>query len=349
MSVLKQLEEGKLSEGKAVKRFEQALEREFKMRYAVAVNSGTSALHLALILSGVGEGDEVILPAQTFVATGLAILYCGATPVFADIGMDGNIDLESIKKKVSKKTKAIIAVSWGGNPCDLYELEEMCRLNKWRLIQDNAHGLGAEYEGLPLSDYGDFSCYSFQAIKALSTGDGGLLASTSWNGWNRARKLRWFGIDRENDKPDETGERVYNLREVGYKYHMNDVAASIGLGNLTGFKGRLERVRKIANMYDDCIQDSGRETVVGKKEGCSYWLYDILVDNRSDFMRAMKDRDIPVSVVHLGIDHNQVLGGKQQDLPNQRYWDTHHVCLPIHASMTDEDVGRVLEAVRGGW
>ena len=344
MSVLKTLEEGRLSEGETVKKFEQALEHQFKMRQTVAVNSGTSALHLALILAGVGPGDEVILPAQTFIATGYAILYCGATPVFADIGMDGNISVEDIQKRVSKKTKAIMAVSWGGNPCDLYDLEEMCRVDKWKLIQDNAHALGAEYDGLPLSDYGDYSCYSFQAIKALSTGDGGLVTCNNWSAYLRAKRLRWFNIDRERDKPDETGERQYNSREVGYKYHMNDYAASLGLGNLEGLAERQERVLQIATLYDERI-DCG---FISKKEGCSYWLYDVLVGERSDFIRAMKGRGVPVSVVHLGIDHNHVFGGKK-DLPAQRYWDTHHVCLPIHPSMTNEEVEQVIESVRAGW
>lgn len=350
MSVLKTLEEGRLSEGETVKKFEQALERQFKMRQTVAVNSGTSALHLALILAGVGPGDEVILPAQTFIATGYAILYCGATPVFADIGMDGNISVEDIQKRVSRKTKAILAVSWGGNPCDLYDLEEMCRVNRWRLIQDNAHALGAEYEGLPLSDYGDYSCYSFQAIKALSTGDGGLLVCNRHDDYVRAKRLRWFNIDREHDKPDETGERVYNSREVGYKYHMNDVAASLGLGNLEGFCDRQKRVLEIAKRYDEEFSPYHGSGIIlpYKKDGCSYWLYDIMVENRSEFIRGARSKGIPVSVVHLGIDHNHVFGGKK-DLPTQRYWDTHHVCLPIHPSMTDEDVEQVIGAVNAGW
>lgn len=345
MNVHKNLESGRLSEGALVKRFERSLERYFRMRNCVAVNSGTSALHLALVLAGVGQGDEVILPAQTFVATGLPVLYCGAKPVFADIKMDGNIDVEDIKRKVSKKTKAIMVVSWGGNPCDLYELEEMCRINRWKLIQDNAHALGATYDGLPLSDYGDYSCYSFQAIKALSTGDGGLLVSTSWAGYDKAKKLRWFNIDRERDLPDETGERVYNLREVGYKYHMNDYAASLGLGNLHGFCERQERVRKIAECYRENLKFG---FIPDKSEGCSYWLFDILVERRRDFMRAMKDRGIPTTVVHLGIDHNAIFGGKQV-LSNQRFWDGKHVCLPIHPNLTDEDVEQVIESVNRGW
>jgi perosamine synthetase len=343
------LASGHLSEGEMVRRFEQALQDRFGMRNVVAVNSGTSALHLALVLAGVGEGDEVILPAQTFVSTGLAVLYCGAKPVFADIGMDGNISVEDVLLNITDKTRAVIAVSWGGNPCDLADLSYSCRANGVPLIQDNAHALGATYEGSPLSRFRGFSCYSFQAIKQVTTGDGGALVCDDWD-YERAKRLRWFGIDRENDKADETGERVYNLKEIGYKYHMNDYSAALGLGNLSGFEKRQERVKWIAKRYDEDCWDYDNPTWGGavKKEGCSYWLYDVLVDSRRDFMRAMKDRGVPTSVVHLGIDRNDIFGGRQ-DLPVQRYWDEHHVCLPIHSSLTDEDVEKVIESVRTGW
>jgi perosamine synthetase len=341
------LASGHLSEGEMVRRFEQALQDRFGMRNCVAVNSGTSALHLALVLAGVEAGDEVILPAQTFAATGLAVLYCGAKPVFADIGMDGNIDPKDVAEKTTDKTKAVIAVSWGGNPCDLYALSQVERMEV-ALIQDNAQALGATYKSFPLSCYGMFSCYSFQAIKSLSTGDGGAVAC-DWNeDYAKAKRLRWFGIDRENDLPDETGERVYNLKDVGYKYHMNNVAAAIGLGNLHGFRERQDRVKWIAKRYyEELVGDIGM-VLPDKKEGCSYWLMDAVVDRRSDFVRAMKDRGVPTSVVHIGIDRNDIFGGRQ-DLPIQRYWDEHHVCLPIHSSLTDEDVEKVIEAVKHGW
>lgn len=339
------LDSKRLSEGNWVRTFEMALEKNFDMRNVVAVNSGTSALHLALVLAGVGAGDEVILPAQTFVATGLAVLYCGAKPVFADIGMDGNIDAEDVSRKYTEKTKAIIAVSWGGNPCDLIPLTQY-DLIETTIIQDNAQALGATYMGHPLSRFGDFSCYSFQAIKALSTGDGGAITCNRKSEYERAKRLRWFSIDREKDLPDETGERVYNAKEGGYKYHMNNVAAAIGLGNLHGFKERQERVKQIAKIYDDNFVIHFHR--VPKKEGCSYWLYDLLVERRSEFLRAMKSRDVPVSVVHVGIDRNDIFGGLQ-DLPVQRYWDEHHVCLPIHSSLTDEDVEKVVDSVKAGW
>lgn len=327
-----------LSEGELVHAFEGGLESVFGYK-GVAVNSGTAALHLALVLSGVGAGDEVILPAQTFVATGLAVLYCGAVPVFADIEKEtGNIDPQEVYLKSTPRTKAVICVSWGGNPCKLHELVMACEELAIKLIQDNAQALGATYEGLPISEFGDFSCFSFQAIKHLTTGDGGFLACKDRE---RAKRLRWFGISRDDDKVDFTGERDYNLREIGYKYHMNDYSAALGLGNLDGILERLRYTEEIASYYDEEIPYGVQ------RDGSSNWLYTLLVDRRDDFIRAMRGRDIPVSVVHVGIDRNTVFPSTY--LPNQRYWDRCHICIPCHSGLRPEDSFDVVQAIKEGW
>ena len=346
--VMECLNSGYISEGKLVEEFEHELEKMFGYVFSVAVNSCTSALHLALILSGVGEGDEVILPAQTFVATGLAVLYCKAVPVFADIENNtGNIDPKEISKKVTSKTKAVISVAWGGELPDLDGLSMQCQRYGLKLIQDNAHALGSYYYDVPAASYSDFTCYSFQAIKQLTTGDGGLLICRRYEDYKQAKKLRWFGIDRERDLPDETGERAYDLNQVGYKYHMNDLTAAVGLGNLTGYWERKDRRHSIGNYYDDKLSSTCYTTQ--RSKDIDDWLYTILVDNRDEFIKVMKFKGIPVSVVHRGIHKNSVFGDRDVDLPNQHYWDDHHICLPIHSSLTDGDVERVVKSVRGGW
>lgn len=342
-NVLRCLDSGRLSEGKLVLEFEERLQALFGYADGVAVNSCTSALHLALILSGVTQGDEVILPAQTFIATGLAITYCGAKPVFVDIDRDtGNIDPERIPEKITAKTKAVISVAWGGNPPNLEELQRVCERHGLRLIQDNAQALGARYLGSALINYGDFSCFSFQAIKHLTTGDGGLLVCRQDRDTVRARKLRWFGIDRDNDKADLTGERLYDLKEIGYKYHMNDLAAAVGLGNMGGILERLRYVEEIASYYDENIPYGVQ------RDGSSNWLYTLLVDRRDDFIRAMRGRNIPVSVVHVGIDRSTVFSSDAY-LPNQRYWDRCHVCIPCHSGLRPKDSWEVVLAIKKGW
>lgn len=332
-----------VSEGSWVTDFEKGIEHAFGYKNCVAVNSCTSALHLALILAGVKPGDEVILPAQTFVSTGLAVLYCGAKPVFADIEKDtGNISDNDFLKKRTKKTKAVIHVAWGGTPCT-------GKLWGWGvpIIQDNAHALGSTYADAPISNHADFSCFSFQAIKQLTTGDGGMLTCKNPHDYYRAKRLRWFGIDRENDKIGFDGERLYNLNEVGYKYHMNNIAAAIGLGNLHGVIERQARRKWVADQYESLTDPFPNRKV--SREGSSDWLYTMLVDRRDDFIRMMRSKDIPVSVVHNGIDRNSLFGGIDRSLVNQRYWDEHHICLPCHSGLTDEDVQKVCDAVKGGW
>lgn len=339
---------GFLSEGKYVDAFEKEIEKEFSYKNCVALNSCTSALHLALVLAGVKAGDEVILPAQTFIATGFAVLQCGAKPVFADIDKEtGNIDFRDAARKVNQRTQAIICVSWGGTPCDFDTGWEYWRaFNGLSLIQDNAHALGSTYKGEPVSNFGTFSCFSFQAIKQLTTGDGGMLTCKNPHDYYRAKKLRWFGIDRENDKTGFDGERVYDAHEVGYKYHMNNIAAAIGLGNLHGVKERQARRKWVADNYQGSFP---RLENIVSREGSSDWLFTALVDNRDNFIRMMRSKDIPVSVVHNGIDRNSIFGGIDRSLVNQRYWDEHHICLPCHSGLTDEDVQKVCDAIRGGW
>ncbi len=338
----------RLSEGELVARFEQALEQAFGYRYGVAVNSGTSALHLALILAGVKRGDEVIIPAQTFIATGLVVLYCGAKPVFVDIQEDtGNINPERIVNRITPRTKAVLCVSWGGNPCDLMSLQKICQGHNLKLIQDNAQAFGANYMGEPISNYGDFSCFSFQAIKHLTTGDGGLLVCKRKEDYDRARKLRWFGIDRAKDKADYTGERQYNLVELGYKYHMNDLAAAIGLGNLHGVKSRSIKLKFIAKWYDEEIG----EYAIKRHKGSANWLYTLLIPRRRDFINMMNSKEIPVSVVHKGIHNHSIFLREtgRWDLPNQEFWDEHHICIPCHSALTQEDCEQITTAINGGW
>lgn len=342
------LESGMLSEGRWVDDFEQGIEDAFGYRNCVAVNSCTSALHLALILAGVNPGDEVILPAQTFVATGQVIMYSGAKPVFADIEKEtGNIDPYSFYKKITDKTKAVISVSWGGTPPNLDLLSEVTPAGI-SIIQDNAHALGSTFKDQPIANFGDFSCFSFQAIKSLTTGDGGMLVCRNPHDAYRARKLRWFGIDRANDKTAFDGERLYNASEVGYKYNMNNIAAAIGLGNLHGVKERQARRKWVADQYDNTPTNIHNPNPVFR-EGSSNWLYTVLVDRRDDYIRMMRSKNIPVSVVHNGIDRNTLFGGIDRSLVNQRYWDEHHICLPCHSGLTDEDVQKVCDAVKGGW
>ncbi|MBI4927423.1 MAG: DegT/DnrJ/EryC1/StrS family aminotransferase [Anaerolineae bacterium] len=341
-----------LSEGKMVKAFEEALASKLGLVNPVAVNSGTAALHLALVLAGVGPDDEVILPAQTFVATGLVVLMQQARPVFADIDLaTGNISVESIRQRITDRTKAILPVHWAGYPCDMDEINALADTHHLAVIEDAAHALGATYKGRPVGAISRFTAFSFQAIKHLTTGDGGAICCLEDAEVHRARALRWFGIDRANSRPSILGEREYDISEVGYKVHLNDLAAAVGLGNLQAFEQILNRRREIAGRYRQALVEVPGITLLDNRADreSAAWLFTLLVDRRTDFIRALQARGVPSSVVHLRIDHNSVFGGLTPDLPNQELFNEKQVSIPLHSGLSDQEVDQVIGAVKAGW
>lgn len=341
-----------VSAGKIAEQFEKELERTLRLKQVVTVNSGTAALHLGLDVAGIGPGDEVIIPAQTFIATGLSVLMQKAVPVFADIQSDtGNIDPLSIEEKITSRTKAIIPVHWGGYPCDMDEINAIASKHHLKVIEDAAHALGATYKGTPVGTISDFTAFSFQAIKHLTTGDGGALCCRETGDYINARKKRWFGIDRENSRPSILGEREYNVDELGYKYHLNDYAAALGLANLVDLPCILTRHRQIAAYYSQNLCNIPGLTLLSKKTDreSSDWIFTILVERREDFIKMLSSRGIPASVVHLRIDKNSVFGGIRRELVNQAKFNETQVSLPVHIGLTDEETDQIVNTVKHGW
>lgn len=321
------LQSGFLSEGEVVKEFERDFEGVFGLpkNSFVSTNSGTSALHLALEVLGIR--GEVLLPANTFVATGLAVLMAGCTPVFCDILTDGTIDPQDVWREITSNTGAVIGVDWAGKRCS-EELEKVCDFRKVPLIIDAAQALGRRMETRVSA-----VCFSFQATKHLSTGDGGGVYFTDYVQAHTARKLRWFGIDKEGPV-GLLGERKYELRRVGYKYHMNDYVAALGLGNLQNIKQRLMWYRQIAQIYIDNLRPAACVHLDTKDN--AFWAFPIFVGDVEDFTKYCRAREIPCSNIHRGIDHNPVFGGLA-DLPKQRSWEQHITHLPVHTEISWSD------------
>lgn len=341
-----------LSEGKLVAQFEGELSSRLGLVNPVAVNSGTSALHLAVVAAGIKSGDEVIMPAQTFVATAMAVLYERGKPIFADINYStGNIDPDSVMRKITKKTKAIITVDWGGYPCDLDEIMTIARKHKLVVIEDAAHALGATYKGKPIGSIADITCFSFQAIKHLTTGDGGAICCLDKKRDDLVRRKRWFGIDRAGSKPSNLGERVFDIKELGYKYHLNDYAAALGLANLNNLSRGLARRRSIAGKYRKAFADiSGLEIFDYKSDRLSsFWLFGMHVERRDDLIAALKSRGVTTSVVHQRIDKYAICGGLDTSLINQKEFDETKIHIPVYSSLTDREVDHIIKSVQKGW
>lgn len=340
------LTSGRLSEGVMVKQFEEELQARLGLHNPVALNSGTTALYMGLLLAGVKPGDEVILPARTFIATGMAVLMVGATPVFADVERStGNLNVVDTKKRITPKTRAIVPVHFAGIPADLDSLYAL----DLPVIEDAAQALGAFYKGQPVGSVkgGWFTAFSLQATKGLNSGDGGVLCVPDTH-YKRARRMRWFGIDRERE-PNVLGERNFDVSEIGLKAHANDVTAAIGLGNLDGFAQSLIRRQEICDRYWEELQIGGLEPV--QPQDCcmsACYCYSLLWNNM-DVERAarmLNEKGVPSSIICSRIDKYTVFGGRRRDLPITTLFDDRHLAIPCHSAMSDKEVEQVIQAVR---
>lgn len=320
--------------------------------YAVGLNSATAALHLALIVAGVGEGDEVIVPSLTFVSTVAAVLYVRATPVFADIQPDTLcIDPQDIAKKISPRTKAVIPVHYGGHPCDMDEIESITREKGIIIIEDAAHACGASYKGRLIGAISPLTCFSFHAVKNLTTGEGGMITlfNTEWN--QRLRQLRWMGIDKDTWKrTEEEGLYAwyYSINELGYKYHMSDIAAAIGLVQLRRLPELNARRRQIVELYNQGLSDiSWIQLPTERKYVKSAWhIYAIRTERRDELIAHLKTRGIAPGVHYYPIHLHNYYAQWSVSLPvTEREW-RRVLSLPLHPSLTEADVAYVIDTIR---
>jgi perosamine synthetase len=338
--------------GKRVEQFEAELAQSLGLVNPVVVNSGSTALEMALELLGMKDGDEVISPPQTFVATALAALKRRAVPVFADIQYEtGNISPESIREKITAKTKVIMPVHWGGVPCDMDEIVNIAKENNLYVVEDAAHALGSTYKGRWIGSIADISCFSFQALKHVTTGDGGAVCCLDDALTDQAFKKRWFGIERRNPQKSILGEVEYDLKDWGFKYNLNDFSASLGLANIQNIHERLKWRREIEARYRKAFFNVPGITLFEKRDDreSACWLFGMHVEKRVEFIKAMRARDIEVSINHGRIDRNSCFGGIRKDLEGQARFEKTQIHIPMHDALSEEDVETVIAAVKAGW
>lgn len=336
---------GYVTQGPKVEEFEAKLSAFFGNPYVVTVNSGTSALHLALDLIGVGPGDEVITTPMTCTATNWPILAHGATIVWADIDPEtGNIDPEGIRERLSSKTKAIMAVDWGGYPCDIDRIKKIA--GSIPVIEDAAHAIGAMYKGKMVGNSADYTCFSFQAIKHLTTVDGGALLVKTKKDYTRAVLLRYFGIDRKKRSKDYRIEK--DITEWGYKFHMNDVNATIGLANFAHTKEILEKHRGNAAYYRKAFADIPWITLLRQDDGylSSYWLFTMKAKNATPFMNYLKAHNVMASKVHRRNDTHPVTRAYRRTLHHVDAFYSQMVCIPVGWWVTKQDREYIADLAR---
>lgn len=334
-----------IGQGPRVDEFEEIWQDKFDSYESVAVGSGTDALHLAYILAGVQPGDEVISPVFSCAATNMPLLYIGAKPVFADINKDNlNMSIESVRSLISDKTKAIACVDYGGLPADLDGLMSF----GLPLIEDSAQAHGAEYKGKKVGGIADFTAFSFQAIKLITTCDGGMLTIKEASLVDKARRIRWFGIDRKaklNDKWEN------DIREIGYKYQMTDVAAAMGIEALKIFDKTQSHQREMFMTYKERLGKISGINFIGDTEDSksSCWLATVIAEDRDGLKEKLAENEIESNQVHYRNDLYTIFGSKVDHCPNMDALEKKYLVLPMHYHLSLEDINRVCDVIEGGW
>jgi perosamine synthetase len=332
--------------GPVTEEFEHVFAKKIGARHAVAVNSGTAALHLALRLLGIGPGDEVILPANTFVATGHVILYEGATPVFADIDpATGNLDPGHLRTVLSPRTAAVIAVHYAGAPCAMAEIRAIAASAGAVVVEDCAHVCGATYAGRPLAASGTFQAYSFHATKVLAVGEGGALVVPTEQDAGRARRLRRLGIGPRQGSGTPTTGWDYGVEEVGLKCNLNDLHAAIGLAQIDVLDEIIEHRGRIAGAYAGRLKHMPGADALGHPHttSSSNWVMPVTAGNRDQLMADLAAAGVGTGVHFRRIDSYPMY--RQADLPGTEWFWRHQLSLPIHMAMTVDDVGYICDAI----
>lgn len=341
-----------VGQGKLVDEFETRIEEVLGIRHAVAVNSSSSAIRLALTICGVRPGDEVVTTPMTCTLTNHPILEQFARVVFADIQYDtGNIDPADVERRITRNTKAIVCTHWGGQPADLVELSEIANRHGLPIIEDASEAFGATYRGKPIGSVSRFTAFSFQAIQIVSTGEGGVLAVRDSAANTLGRTLRWYGIDRDHRTPNELGYYDFDIVSVGFGYHMTNIAAAIGLENLKSLPTQRAHRKNVAERYRSSFAGVAGVKLLRQladRESSNHF-FTMHVERRNDFCRKMHEAGIEISIVHYRNDAYSVFGGLRTDLPQLDRFAESYIGLPTHTHLAPEDVEHVISTVKSGW
>ena len=364
----KLLMSGQLTQGPVVEEFETKLKEYFQNPYILTLNSATAGLTLALrllknkdyIKDWPGFDDEkdiVLTPVLTCFATTAAVLANNVNIRWLDVDLEtANISLEDVKKKLNEKTKVIYLVHWGGNPVDLDELDKICEEHKLQygfkpvVVEDCAHSFGAEYNGKKIGSNKNICVFSLQAIKHLTTGDGGLITLPSEDLYERCKLLRWYGINRDKRNFKGKDFRLENdILEYGYKFHMNDINATIGLYNLPHMDELLRKNRENAKYLHQQLGDLEGIKLMKNNQKCNsaYWLYSIRVLNnkKQEFMEKMKEANIMTSQVHNRNDINSCVKDYKESLPNLDILEKELVCIPVGWWLSKDDLLNIVSTI----
>lgn len=349
-SVAEVIRSGWIGLGPKTAEFEGRFAEFSNVKHAVGVSSCTAALDLALKLLHINHGDEVIIPTMTFVSTAHVVAYNLATPIFADVDpVTMNIDLADVERKVTIRTKAIIPVHYSGRPMDIDALKEVA--DGIPVIEDCAHATGAKYKGRPVGGLGDIGCFSFHAVKNLAMGDGGVLTMNDRAWYERAKRLRWLGIDKgtwDRTEQDKSYWWQYHVDEIGLKCHMNDIAASIGLVQLDKLPQSNARRKEIVDMYFAGLCDIAEVELPLEDDEVyqsSWHIFCIKCEARDDLSVFLRDNGVATGVHYTPI-HTYKCYGNRTYLKSAESLQHRILTLPLYPSLTSDEVQYVIDKIR---
>lgn len=346
-------ESGFINEGTQVTQLTDGLKGVLKADNLILVNSCTSALTLALKLAGVGSGNDVVSTPMTCVATNTPIIASGARIVWADVDpAHGMLTAASIDAAITPHTKAVMVVAWAGNPPDLQEIRRVCYNRGVPLILDAAHAFGATINQQPIHEWADYTCYSFQAIKHFTTGDGGALVCKSVNDHQRSKSLKWFGLDRDKAKDAQGNWKGQqwdvDIIEPGFKFNMNNVAAAIGLAQLPHISSIVHKHRSNAALYEKLLtncQPIEKNRSLGGES--SHWVYSVRIVpercklTRDELLKHLNDRGVMAGVVHVPNDTYTCFKRFKKDLPGVRKFAAEQFSLPCGWWLDENDIEHI--------
>jgi len=356
-AVVKVLQGDWLTTGPSVREFENAVSTYTGAIEAVAVNTGTAALHAAAFAAGIGPGDEVIVPPITFVASANCVLYLGGKPVFADIRPDTlNIDSEDIERKITSKTKAIVAVDLTGQPCDHDAIRNLARQHDLIVIEDAAHALGATYKGRKVGMLQDLTTLSFHPVKHITTAEGGMVLTQDPEMAKRMRSFRHHGIDVDLHKRNVANLWIYDVINLGHNYRIPDLNCALGISQLRKLDSWLARRREIAERYNRAFSNLPQVEIPYVMSDCipAWHLYvirlnlDMLHVGRETIFKALRAENIGVNVHYIPIhwlSYYQSLGYKRGEYPVAEQEYERLITIPLYPAMSDQDVEDVVTAV----
>ncbi len=342
----KVLYSGYIAQGDVVEEFERAFENYIGSGHTLSLNSGTAALHIALILANVKEGDEVISTPLTAEPTNVAIKMVGAKIRYADIDANtGGICPKSIEANINSKTKAILFVDYAGIPSDIKAIKEISDKHSIPVIEDAAHALGAKFDGKKTGNHFPFTVFSFQAIKHLTTIDGGALQIQDEELYKKGKKIRWFGLDKGVSRLEN------DITFQGYKYHMNNVNACVGLVQLKEIDKIVEAYISNGKYLDENLKDIDGVELLNYYPNSepSYWLYTLKVENRERLIKKMADNGIMASELHKRNDLHTFLNDYPTQLSNLDSFYSKMLHLPCGWWVTKEDCDKMISIIKDGW